>query len=655
MSSSIGYRPEIDGLRAFAVIPVILFHMGISQMAGGYIGVDVFFVLSGFLITSIIKKELEAGTFSLREFWARRVRRIVPALLVVTVATLVVTWLFTFRPHQAVTAKEALAALLSLANVHFWQTSGDYWGVAAEQSPLLHTWSLSVEEQFYLFFPLTMWLIFRFRPRWLQGVIIAMAAVSLALFLYGTNYDSTATFYLLPTRVWELATGCLLAVVWQNQKTNESHTNISAALGLSGLALVVGSYFLYPTLGAGLIVAVLGTALIITYGQTGLCQAILAQRHIVHVGKLSYSLYLWHWPVLVFAKQFEFQWHLLTLLIPIFLLALASYHFVEKPTRRKPGIIPAIAVSMLLTASAAMWLIQSPRYYDTTAFAPAEWIPNDCHPNPDNTDAWQIQLGTSIVEASAALPDAYKNGGIISNVNTTPQVVVLGDSHGCMWSDTIATATKNLDFTTSIWVMDGVPPFVSLPLNPQRKAYRLSAQQKYDFDCSRLDLIKEWQPRLVVICRRWDNCSEAETEPMLNFLEENAGQVLLIEQPPILGISTDHNAMQYLCHLGVTPEPGVNKYVPISRQKPWEAGRQLIRKLAMKHKNCHVLPTSDLYVDKSRALVLEGKHVLYLDDDHLVAHGARKILPRLQQAMVDAIQHSDESKNDESARLVDAN
>ena len=152
--AQIGYRPEIDGLRAVAVIPVILFHMGLSWIPGGFIGVDVFFVISGFLITSIIKTELDQGGFSFSNFWARRVRRILPAMIFVSACTLAFAYVFVFLPEQQAIGKQALAALFSVANIYFWLSTGDYWGNASEESPFLHAWSLSVEEQFYLFFPI---------------------------------------------------------------------------------------------------------------------------------------------------------------------------------------------------------------------------------------------------------------------------------------------------------------------------------------------------------------------------------------------------------------------------------------------------------------------------------------------------------------------
>lgn len=166
------YRPELDGLRAFAVVPVILFHMGFSWLSGGYIGVDVFFVISGFLIASILIREIGTDDFSMREFWSRRVRRILPAMLVVIAATLAVTYLFVFKGDHGPIGRQAMSALISITNIYFWKNAGDYWGEAEESSPFLHTSSLSVEEQFYLFFALAIWLIVGFRPAWLKGLML---------------------------------------------------------------------------------------------------------------------------------------------------------------------------------------------------------------------------------------------------------------------------------------------------------------------------------------------------------------------------------------------------------------------------------------------------------------------------------------------------
>jgi peptidoglycan/LPS O-acetylase OafA/YrhL len=281
------YLPEVDGLRAFAVIPVILFHMEVGAIPGGFAGVDVFFVISGFLITSIILKELQEGKFSFKQFWARRIRRILPAMLLVVASILVVSYFFGFRGDCSAIAKSAMAAILSYANIFYMRGQSDYWGPEAHQSPLLHTWSLSVEEQFYLFFPLAVSLIYRFFPRRLQTLFLGGIILSLLLFLYGVTVKPIWTFYLLPARAWELGTGCYVATIFPRLQLSEPRSRWSSILGVVGLVLVVASYFLVTELGSGLILAVSGASLVIAFARSGPSYWILSRPLVVFIGKIS--------------------------------------------------------------------------------------------------------------------------------------------------------------------------------------------------------------------------------------------------------------------------------------------------------------------------------------------------------------------------------
>lgn len=640
--AEIGYRPEIDGLRAVAVIPVILFHMGLSWIPGGFIGVDVFFVISGFLITSIIKKELAQGTFSFRDFWARRVRRILPAMIFVTACTLAATYFFVFRPEQQVIGKQALAALLSVANIYFWRSTGDYWGTAAEESPFLHAWSLSVEEQFYLFFPIAMWLIFRFRSRWLQGCIATAVVGSLALFLWGAQAYPTATFYLLPTRVWELGSGCLLAVSFSNQSSRDSNFGIFATVGLG---MVVLSYLFFDTLNEGLGLAVVGTALIISFGQTGLCNKLLSQRPVVHVGKISYSLYLWHWPVLVLAEPTGVDWDgpsdKVLLACAIYLLAFGTYQLIEKPTRRRSGAVPAILVSGILIAGAALGMAWVERCYDTSEFETPHWygLYYDLKPgNEMGVDFLRI-IKTMNVPKREAPRDAYMNGGIIvGEGDLKPRIVVLGDSHGVMWSDAIRSVTERLKIKTSFISMNGEDPFIRLPLNNEQGGMYLSPEEKFAYDKSRLELIKRWNPELVILCCRWSGVKESRTIDLLGFLAEHSANVLLMEQPPEVLRIGNHSAIQYIASKGIRPESGVTKYFPTGNTRDVEEGRTLVRVLAAKYRQCGLIPVHDLYRKESNTLVLNGRNVVYVDDDHLTTYGAQIAVPLIEQVITETLQ-----------------
>ncbi|MBC8351032.1 MAG: acyltransferase [Planctomycetes bacterium] len=640
------YRPEIDGLRAFAVVPVILFHMELDWLAGGYIGVDVFFVISGFLISSILIRDMEEDDFSFREFWARRVRRILPAMLFVTAVTLAVTYLFVFKGDHRPIGRQAVSAMVSVANVYFWRNTGDYWGAEAENSPFLHTWSLSVEEQFYLFFPIVVWLVFRYRPQWLRSLMLVVILSSLGMFLYGASYYPDATFYLLPTRAWELGTGCYLAIVLCGRTVEDEKSKSLALLALAGLGMVVASYFFIPRLNGGLVIAVLGTALVIAFGGTGLCKSILAQRHVVQVGKMSYSLYLWHWPVIVFAGYFEIEAYRWVLLGPIIVFSLASYYLVERPTRRAAGIVPVIGVCYVVTLGGAAALMLSPSEYDTTSFAQPTWYGAyyDLKPRAVEGEFTRIAAGVTLPQREAS-PNAFLTGGIIvGSGEDVPKLVVLGDSHGVMWSEAIRSVAEKLAIKASFYSINGVSPFIDLPLSKQQRVRFLSAEEKYLYDKKRLDFLRDWQPSIVIVCARWSEQTEASTGDLLEFLEEHASRVVLMEQPPELTIG-DRNVLQDLCFKGVTPELADQQYYLKGNLEAYQKGRSLVRTLSEKYRNCDFLPTFDLYSQGSEALVLDGKNVVYLDDDHLTDYGTQLCIDRIEQIVTEAVTVSAETKS----------
>lgn len=635
--SGIGYRPEIDGLRAVAVIPVILFHLGLSWLPGGYIGVDVFFVISGFLITSIIKKELDQGSFSFRDFWSRRVKRILPAMVFVTAVTLAVTLAFVCRPDQQVIGQQALAALASVANIYFWLCTGDYWGSASEESPFLHAWSLAVEEQFYLFFPLAMWLIFRYRAKWLQGCILAAAFGSLALFLWGAEAQPIATFYLLPARVWELGTGCLLAIALGNQASKLSNGGIFAT---AGLGMIVATYFFMDEPGGGLGFAVLGTALIIAFGRDGFCNKLLSLRPVVHVGKVSYSLYLWHWPLFVLAKPLGLSWpgstDKLVLVGLTYVLALTTYFLIEKSTRRREGLIPAILTSGGLVAVAALWMAWTPRYYDTSAFEQPTWNHYVFNLDPRETPATvQDKVGRGVnIPPGFHAPTAFKEQGVIEGPpGSTPEMVVLGDSHGLMWSGTLSKIAKEEGITTAFFSMGGVSPFLSVPPMTGQSSDRLTAEEKFEFDQARLRCISDWKPKVVVISCYWDIIESGETAELLKFLENYSGKVLLLEDPPVLDIGDNQNAMQVACFKGLLPVDGQKQYFETQDGD----GQALLDSLPKRHHNVSIVRVRDLYANESEALLMDGKQVVYIDNDHLTEFGASLAIPRIQPAIRDAL------------------
>lgn len=338
------YRPEVDGLRAVAVVPVILFHAGIPFFSGGFVGVDVFFVISGYLITAIIAAGLQSGGFSIIEFYERRARRILPALFLVAVLCIPAALLILTPRDLDGFAKSLIGVVFFSSNVLFWREAG-YFDTTAELKPLLHTWSLAVEEQYYVFFPLLMMLIWRKGRRFVGYTLACALLVSFAFGWWGSVNWPTGAFYLLPARGWELLVGALVAL-FQDRLRSGLASAAEGVLASLGLALVLVPIFLYssktPVPGPFTAVPVIGTALILLYArESNPLAKLLSWKPMVTVGLISYSAYLWHQPLFAFYKYASFsepahlEMGLLTLLV--FPLAYATWRFVETPLRHGAG------------------------------------------------------------------------------------------------------------------------------------------------------------------------------------------------------------------------------------------------------------------------------------------------------------------------------
>lgn len=340
------YRAEIDGLRAVAVIPVILFHAGFNVFSGGFAGVDIFFVISGYLITTIILSELKDGKFRITTFYERRARRILPALFVVLAACLPAAWLW-LLPWDMQNFSQSLTAVAGFySNIQFWKMSG-YFESAAELRPLLHTWSLAVEEQYYLFFPIFLILAWRLGRRFIVALLIIAGGVSLALAQWASSANPEAGFYLLPTRGWELLIGAFVAFyyAWESRPVlSDTQNQILSAIGF-GLLLVSlflfdkhtpfpSLYTLVPTIGAGLI--------ILSATQATLVGKLLGNRVFVGIGLISYSAYLWHQPLLAFARHESFdepsRLVFAGLILATLGLAWLTWKYVETPFRNREVI-----------------------------------------------------------------------------------------------------------------------------------------------------------------------------------------------------------------------------------------------------------------------------------------------------------------------------
>jgi peptidoglycan/LPS O-acetylase OafA/YrhL len=341
------YRREIDGLRALAVVPVILFHAGFQTFSGGFVGVDVFFVISGYLITTIILTEKQAGLFSLIGFYERRARRILPALFVVMFACFPFAWMW-FLPAEMNSFSQSLVAVSVFSSNIFFYLKTNYFETAAEQSPLIHTWSLAVEEQYYLLFPIFLLLTCRLGKQWTVAMLTALAMTSLAVAQWGSFTHPAFTFFLLPTRGWEMLVGAIVAFfLFTRESDTSKRARINQLFSATGFLLITCSIFAFdkqtPFPGFYALMPTIGAALIILFAtRQTFVGTVLGSKLFVGVGLVSYSAYLWHQPLFAFARHrsiVEPSKLLLSMLAVLaLLLAYFSWKYVETPFRNRQYI-----------------------------------------------------------------------------------------------------------------------------------------------------------------------------------------------------------------------------------------------------------------------------------------------------------------------------
>jgi peptidoglycan/LPS O-acetylase OafA/YrhL len=447
-SESNPHRPDIDGLRALAVLPVLFYHVGIRAIPGGFVGVDVFFVISGYLITQVLLSDIEQDRFSILGFYERRIRRILPALLVVLATTFFV-YLPLSLPREFVDFSMSLiAAATSVSNIFFWLHAG-YFDSPALTKPLLHTWSLAVEEQFYLFWPAYLFLACRLWRRHLILLTVAVSLISFELSAVGAFTDQSATFYLLHTRAWELLLGSLLAMGIVTRRLGTANRNV---LSLIGFTLIAGSVLLVrsdvPFPGLMALPPCLGAALIILAGRDGssLVGRALSWRPIAFVGLISYSLYLWHWPITVLQKTSALliaghsdMVQKLAIIGASLVMATLSWRFVEQPFRSGP-LRPSrrmllrfagVGTGVIVLLGGVGWLAQGfPARYSDYQLEIAGYL---------DYDSARIFRGgrcfiTTIDKQTEFAPEC------VSAATSKPNYLLMGDSHAAdLWYGLNAT------------------------------------------------------------------------------------------------------------------------------------------------------------------------------------------------------------------------
>lgn len=376
------YRPDIDGLRAVAVVAVILFHLHIGGFSGGYVGVDIFFVISGYLITGLIYGDIQSKQFSIKGFYIRRIRRLAPALLVTLLAVSIFAF-FVLKPEEMRSFGLSLAFQSGSLQNFFFLSEGEYF-LGSDLKPLLHTWSLAVEEQFYLFWPLILLLIRRYSFKVQILLLTALMFCSFAVNLAFMGLSPKASFFLLPARAWELGFGGLIALLETRAIFREVLTHrLRTALGCAGLAIVCASFFIFtaetPFPGWAALLPVFGTVFLLVsgVGSPTFVGRVLSFRPVVLVGLISYPMYLWHWPIIVAMRQFGVEltyWVALAVVLATVALSAATYRFIESPIRSRRWLpttkwllsLAAVGFGVLTSFGIHTWLTDGASYRYTS-------------------------------------------------------------------------------------------------------------------------------------------------------------------------------------------------------------------------------------------------------------------------------------------------
>lgn len=661
MSQPSTYRSDIDGLRAVAVLAVLFYHAGIDTISGGFVGVDVFFVISGYLITLIIAKEIREGKFSIVNFYERRIRRIFPALFCVVGFTTIWAY-FLFMPLDFKDfGQSVVAATLFFSNFLFWTEAG-YFAGPAEMKPLLHTWSLAVEEQFYIVYPVLLIIVFKyFKSNWAYAVV-PIALVSFVASVFGTTFAPEATFYLAHTRAWELMIGAILAF---GMIPDAKSQRVRDGASIFGLGLITWSVFAYSTEtkfpGLNALVPCGGTALLIYAGMNGTSFGgrLLSVKPVVFIGLISYSLYLWHWPLIVLTKYYLIREmtaiETAGIIALSFVASIASYKYIENPFRRRGAVFARrglfAAAGGIMGGAIAMGMA-----VHVTNGLPSRISPEAQKFAAGATDTDPDRSKCHTVSPQRVLDDQLCYLG--SGLGGKPEFIVWGDSHAAA----LMPAFKSLaeEFKLPGWFASytGCPPLIGVSRADKPSNHLCKA-----FNDAMFDVIQRSKLKKVVLVARWsvysDGWAEGSVEthnkwpPPLISDGQNKGA-----SAPATTRATFHRGLkrtiEKLTELGVEvwlvgEVPNVNHWTPSALARASMSGRSLeeLSPRYSAHRNRQkfvqsvldelrtdygfslIQPTKILCGDTRCEIAVSGRS-LYYDNHHLSTFGAVYLSPSLR-------------------------
>jgi peptidoglycan/LPS O-acetylase OafA/YrhL len=642
------YRADIDGLRAVAILPVVLFHYRAPGFSGGFVGVDVFFVISGYLITSLILSEMIEGRFSIASFYERRIRRIFPALFLVIAAAAAAGYFLLFPVAFRNFGETAITTSTFVSNFKFWEETG-YFDLGASEKPLLHTWSLAVEEQFYLLFPP----ILMATARWGKGrfinVIVPLLLLSLGIGIWSTYAAPVTAFYLLPSRLWELMMGAVLAA--QPVALPDSVRNGLALAGIAAIAIAVTAFSdVTPFPGVAALLPCAGAALVILAGTNGktIVGSALSAAPAVFIGKISYSLYLWHWPVLIYVRYALGRdpnvEESAALIAASFAIAAFSWRYVEQPFRRRTALPSRLllftgAGAAILAASAAGATIGIwkgvPQRFDAPTRA---LLAVEDGRNPI------VCPGAASMATVADPPCVIGAAG-----DGTYGFLLWGDSHADAISPALGTAAAAAGQTGLKAGHDACPPLLGV-WNMTRSQCGDTLKRNDDV----LAIIRKYDVKTVILSARWATYARGlfvklEEDPKILLNDAESREVSFAEDGRVFKralkrtVETLRKEGRRVVIIGPWPEPGLRVPEMLAKARLFGTSAEIgptreefLQRQAVVFdafaqfagdRGVEIVHTHEEFCKSGRCQVARDGRPLYWDDDHLSRLGALTLRP----------------------------
>ncbi len=628
------YRADIDGLRAVAVLVIILFHINKDLLPGGFIGVDVFFVISGYLISLNIIRDVNANKFSIAEFYSRRIKRIFPPLIIVLVTTIGLSQLILLPEDALTVAKSGLWSTFSMANVYFWLFQDtSYFAVASNQLPLLHLWSLGIEEQFYIIWPFALLLFLRSKYKihfFAVFGLIGILSYALGEFLF--SHAPSFSYYMLPTRAGELLLGGILAQFIIKKEKLEIPKVVVSMISLLGLLMIIGSLFLlsensvFP--GVRALLPTLGTAALIFSGHYGNAapNRFLKLKLMSWIGFISYSAYLWHWPILAFYRYGNFKITLLSGCIIFFItlfVAWLSYAYIETPTRKSKKTIKEIVIHYFLMPSAVIILVSAAsislrgyglRWFSEEYRTIRTTFHDQTRPAYDYDYVCQYWI-------AAEIKTDDPNCVIGNNKNISPKTILWGDSNAAHYIGILGTFANEAGFQFRNLEVGACPPINAdvAPFGPLTRIQECNNSQELIFKA-----LDEYQ--VIIISASWiayfnqDKFMDTVFETVQSLADD--GKLIIL-----LGKAPVHQDYDRLCQEKAISFPGMKcEYPDEPLSKEILDSNEKLQEFANQHQNVEYYDFNKFLCPNGYCSAYdENGYPLYYDFQHLSLDGSWRL------------------------------